>query len=46
MDTDHYVEGNMSTDLQLIEKQILSLHSKVKEAFEGMVSDFARTKWH
>ncbi|EDB5023681.1 TIGR04255 family protein, partial [Salmonella enterica subsp. enterica serovar Braenderup] len=46
IDTDHYVEGNMSTDLQLIEKQILSLHSKVKEAFEGMVSDFARTKWH
>ncbi|WP_284317478.1 TIGR04255 family protein, partial [Klebsiella pneumoniae] len=46
IDTDHYVEGNMSTDLQLIEKQILSLHSKVKEAFEGMVSDFARAKWH
>lgn len=46
IDTDHYVEGNMSTDLQLIEKQILSLHSKVKEAFEGMVSEFARAKWH
>lgn len=46
IDTDHYVEGNMPTDLQLIEKQILSLHSKVKEAFEGMVSDFARAKWH
>lgn len=45
IDTDHYVEGNMATDLLLIEKQILSLHSKVKEAFEGMVSDFARSKW-
>ncbi|MBB3307707.1 MULTISPECIES: TIGR04255 family protein [unclassified Enterobacter] len=46
IDTDHYVEGNMEPDLQLIEKQILSLHSKVKEAFTGMVSEFAKQKWH
>ncbi|EBD6168979.1 TIGR04255 family protein [Salmonella enterica] len=46
IDTDHYVEGNMETDLLLIEKQLFSLHSKVKEAFKGMVSDFACSKWH
>lgn len=45
IDTDHYVEGNMTPDLLLIEKQILSLHSKVKQAFKGMVSGFAREKW-
>ena len=46
IDTDHYVEGNMPSNLQLIEKQIISLHSKVKESFKCMVSDFARSKWN
>ncbi|HHT0466439.1 TIGR04255 family protein [Enterobacter sp. 10-1] len=46
IDTDHYVEGNMQPNLELIEKQLLSLHGKVKEAFQGMVSDFARSKWN
>lgn len=45
IDTDHYVEGNMPFDLQMVEKQIISLHSKVKDAFKGMVSDFACAKW-
>lgn len=46
IDTDHYVEGNMRPDLGLIERQMTSLHGKVKEAFEGMVTDFARSKWN
>lgn len=45
IDTDHYVEGNITPDLELINKQIVSLHSKVKEAFRGMVSEFACMKW-
>lgn len=46
IDTDHYVEGTMPPDLQLIEKQLLSLHGKIKDAFMGMVSEFAKQKWH
>lgn len=46
IDTDHYVEGNIPFNLQMIEKQISSLHSCVKQSFSSMVSDFARAKWN
>lgn len=45
IDTDHYVEGSMSPDVASIEKQMLSLHSKVKDAFKKMVTEFAFSKW-
>ncbi len=45
IDTDHYVEGNMQADIQQIEKSMISLHSKIKEAFENIVTDFALSKW-
>ncbi|CNI70736.1 TIGR04255 family protein [Yersinia mollaretii] len=45
IDTDHFVEGNMPIEPLKIEKQILSLHGKVKESFYKMVTDFAISKW-
>jgi uncharacterized protein (TIGR04255 family) len=45
IDTDHYAEGTIPTDIQQIEKSMISLHSKIKEAFENMVTGFALSKW-
>ncbi|MGH1606235.1 TIGR04255 family protein [Yersinia proxima] len=45
IDMDHYVEGYMPIEPHMIEKQLLSLHGKVKESFHKMVSDFAIDKW-
>ncbi|ECI2867427.1 TIGR04255 family protein [Salmonella enterica subsp. enterica] len=45
IDTDHYVEGNLPPEIDLIEKQFNSLHGVVKETFNKMVSQYAIDRW-
>ncbi|KGT86454.1 hypothetical protein NG99_25770 [Erwinia typographi] len=45
IDTDHYVEGNVTPDIDVVEKQFTSLHSVVKGTFNKMISQYAIDKW-
>lgn len=45
IDTDHYVEGSMPAVVDVIEKQLTSLHSVVKGTFNKMISQYAIDKW-
>lgn len=45
IDTDHFVEGIISLDLDIIENQLMELHQSIKHIFSSTVTDFARKKW-
>lgn len=45
IDTDHYAEGHMPMDFGHLEKQLLSLHRQVSDAFKAAATDHARTIW-
>jgi uncharacterized protein (TIGR04255 family) len=45
IDTDHYVEGHMSLDINRLEDQLLSLHGTISDVFRAMTTDHARTVW-
>lgn len=45
IDTDHFVEGRMPLDFDKINEQCVALHATIKQAFNAMVTDHARTVW-
>jgi len=45
IDTDHFAEGQMELDFEAIEKQLFDLHGKIKQAFDKVVTDHAKSVW-
>jgi uncharacterized protein (TIGR04255 family) len=45
IDTDHFVEGVMQLDFELINNQLISLHDGIKLAFNSIVTDYALAVW-
>ena len=45
IDTDHFVEGRIELDFDLINKQLLALHTTIKHMFEATITDHARDVW-
>lgn len=45
IDSDHFAEGKIDLNLEIISQQFLSMHAVVKESFERMVSPHALEYW-
>ena len=45
IDTDHFVEGSMPIDMDILDKQVLSLHATIKSVFGATTTDNARDAW-
>lgn len=45
IDTDHFSEGIMPLDFELVEKRLLELHSTIKSVFDAAVTEHARQTW-
>lgn len=45
IDTDHYVQGQMTVDIDKIGEQLLSLHATIKSVFRSTTTDHARKTW-
>ncbi len=45
IDIDHFVEGHMPLDFVKIKKQLLSLHTVIKEAFKATTTGHAEHAW-
>lgn len=45
IDTDHYIQGQMSLDMHKLDEQLRSLRGAIKEAFFATVTDHACNVW-
>lgn len=45
IDMDHYAEGQISLDFDIIGNQIVSLHKAIKNAFEATTTDHSKAIW-
>ncbi|WP_295994403.1 TIGR04255 family protein [Rugamonas sp.] len=45
IDTDHFVEGQIPLDFELIKNQLQSLHDGVRQVFDATTSEHARSMW-
>lgn len=45
IDTDHFVEGGMPLNFDLINEQLVSLHNGIKLAFKAIVTPYALDRW-
>lgn len=45
IDTDHYVEGRMPIDTDMLREQLLSLHGTIKDVFNATRTDHAHAVW-
>lgn len=45
IDTDHYVQGRMSVEMDKLKEQLLSLHATLKSVFSATITGHARGKW-
>ena len=45
IDTDHYVEGKMPLNFNLLSDQLASLHEGIRQAFASTITNHAKTTW-
>lgn len=45
IDTDHFVEGRLSVDLNQVSELFSLLHAGIRQVFEATTTDFAKAEW-
>ncbi len=45
IDLDHFIDGQMPLDFEIIETQLVGLHKYIKEAFQATITNHAKKIW-